>query len=100
MNASHEHLHQPTTDPLWRESYYFNLLGSDLAAETTIGLRPHQNVAERLVLVYYRDQTLVLAEPGPLAEFTPSALQGDSVSYLIRTPIRHDHSHDYRRLPT
>jgi phosphohistidine swiveling domain-containing protein len=36
MNISHESLHQPTTDPLWRESYYLNLLGSDLVLETTI----------------------------------------------------------------
>jgi len=93
MNASHEHLHQPTTDPLWRESYYFNLLGSDLAAETTIGLRPHQSVAERLVLVYYRDQALVLIEPGPLAEFTPSALRATPVSYHCITPLERWHIH-------
>ena len=70
MDTSHESFHQPTVDLLWRESYYFNLVGSDLVIETTIGLRPPQGIAERMALMFYRDQTLIFSEPGrrdPLA---------------------------------
>jgi hypothetical protein len=67
MNVSHESLHEPTADLLWRESYYFNLLGSDLVLETTIGLRPSQGVVERMALIFHQDETLVLIEPGRLA---------------------------------
>jgi hypothetical protein len=91
MNISHESLHQPTTDPLWRESYYLNLLGSDLVLETTIGLRPNQSLAERMALVFHRDQTLIFIEPGKLTEFTPSALQTDTVSYNCVAPLERWH---------
>jgi hypothetical protein len=82
-----ENLHQPTANPLWRESYYFNLLGSDIVVETTIGLRPNQNVAERMALVFYHDETLVFIKPGRLTEFTPSALQAETGSYNCVTPL-------------
>jgi hypothetical protein len=87
VNISHESLHQPATDALWRESYYFNLLGSDLALETTIGLRPQQGITERMALVFYRDQTLVLIKPERLTEFAPSALQAGVVCYNCVTPL-------------
>jgi hypothetical protein len=87
MDVSHESLHKPTADLLWRESYYFNLLGSDLVLETTIGLRPSQGIVERMALIFHRDETLVLIEPGRLAEFAPSALQSDTVSYKCVTPL-------------
>ena len=82
-----ESLHQPSAKPLWRESYYFNLLGSDIVVETTIGLRPNQNVAERMALVFYHDETLVFIKPGRLLEFTPPALQAETVSYNCVTPL-------------
>jgi len=87
MDVSHESLHEPTADLLWRESYYFNLLGSDLVLETTIGLRPNRSVVERMALIFHRDETLALIEPRRLAEFTPSALHSDTVSYKCVTPL-------------
>jgi hypothetical protein len=87
-DISHENLHQPTSDLLWRESYYFNLLGSDLAIETTIGLRPHQGIIERMALVFHQGQTLIFIDPGRLEEFTPSALQTDSVALNCVTPLQ------------
>jgi len=88
VDVSHENLHQPTSDLLWRESYYFNLLGSDLAIEMTIGLRPHPGIIERMALVFHQGQTLIFIEPGQLKEFTPSALQTDSVALNCVAPLQ------------
>jgi len=93
VSGPHENLHRPTADPLWRESYYFNLLGPELVVETTIGLRPGQGVAERMALVFYGDQRLIFNELGRLTEFKPSALQADAVSYNCVAPLEQWHVH-------
>ena len=77
FGPEHEFPHRPGTDPLWRESYYFNFFNPEtgLGGIATIGIMPNQAKAEALLCLYrggsrvllFKDEAPVMGNPETIA---------------------------------
>ncbi len=92
VKSSDDFLHVPDTDLDWRESYYFNFVGSDekTAGFTTLGVLPNRGKAEFVLFffcdgklaTYYKEQELAvdLQSHGPLSNGV--------LTYAVVEPMR------------
>ena len=58
LSEQDEHLHQPTKEKKWRESYYFNWtdLDNNISGFSTIGIVPNEQKREFVFLLFAKDK--------------------------------------------
>ena len=71
LTDADELLHEPTREPKWRESYYFNWvdLQNEISGFSTIGIVPNENRREFVFLLFLKGRNEVYYKEPPLLHY-------------------------------
>jgi hypothetical protein len=88
-----ELLHHPTTEPKWRESYYFNWvdLENKVSGFSTIGITPNEMKRELVLALFVDNQVEVYYQEPGLEKYESDAsvmLRDDRLAYKLIRPLR------------
>lgn len=91
-NIADELAHEPSKQPDWRESYYFNFVDIDsmISGFSTIGLLPNVRKREFVFALFHHDKReAYFVEPeGPIPQDLAESLADDHVSYEMIKPLQ------------
>ena len=93
LTEKDEHLHRPTGEAKWRESYYFNWvdLENKVSGFSTIGLVPNENRRELVLALFIGNQMEVHYQEPKLENYREDInvmLQDDRMTYKLIRPFR------------
>lgn len=88
-----ELLHEPTSEPKWRESYYFNWvdLVNEISGFSTIGIVPNENRREFVFLLFLKERNEVYYKEPQLHHYEDNIstmLTEKNLSYKLIEPFK------------
>ncbi|MEE9378100.1 MAG: hypothetical protein V3V33_08700 [Candidatus Lokiarchaeia archaeon] len=93
LTDADELLHEPTSEPKWRESYYFNWvdLQNEISGFSTIGIVPNENRREFVFLLFLKGRNEVYYKEPPLLQYEDNIstmLTEKKLSYKLIEPFK------------
>ena len=93
LTNADELLHEPTSEPKWRESYYFNWvdLVNEISGFSTIGIVPNENRREFVFLLFLKERNEVYYKEPQLHHYEDSIstmLTEKNLSYKLIEPFK------------
>ena len=93
FTAKDEYLHKPSSEPKWRESYYFNWadLDNKISGFSTIGIVPNEFRREFVFLLFTKEKNEVYYREPSLSEYSENVdemLKDKRLSYKLITPFK------------
>ena len=93
LTEADEHLHNPTDELKWRESYYFNWvdLKNKISGFSTIGILPNEKKREFVFLLFMDEKNEVYYKEPPLLKYEQNIgtmLKEKRLSYRLINPFK------------
>lgn len=93
LTNADELLHKPTSEPKWRESYYFNWvdLVNEISGFSTIGIVPNENRREFVFLLFLKERNEVYYKEPQLHHYEDNIstmLTEKNLSYKLIEPFK------------
>lgn len=93
LTNADELLHEPTSEPKWRESYYFNWvdLVNEISGFSTIGIVPNENRREFVFLLFLKERNEVYYKEPQLHHYEDNIstmLTEKNLSYKLIEPFK------------
>ncbi|TKJ16549.1 MAG: hypothetical protein CEE43_19755, partial [Promethearchaeota archaeon Loki_b32] len=93
LTNADELLHEPTSEPKWRESYYFNWvdLVNEISGFSTIGIVPNENRREFVFLLFLKERNEVYYKEPQLLHYEDNIstmLTEKNLSYKLIEPFK------------
>ncbi|TET60213.1 MAG: hypothetical protein E3J52_04345 [Promethearchaeota archaeon] len=93
LTNADELLHEPTNEPKWRESYYFNWvdLVNEISGFSTIGIVPNENRREFVFLLFLKERNEVYYKEPQLHHYEDNIstmLTEKNLSYKLIEPFK------------